>query len=92
MNSNRDKCMDNIDTIISTFDSLGLVIHPEKSIFQPTEIIEFLGFIINTTKMTISLTSAKQQALVNLCTESVLEAKNKITIRKHARLLGNINL
>ena len=47
-----------IDTVLSTFqefDSLGLVIHPEKSEFIPKQRIQYLGFILDSTSMRITL-------------------------------------
>ena len=29
------------------FTSLGFVPHPEKSVFEPTQILEFLGFLLS---------------------------------------------
>lgn len=42
-------------TIVSTvnlFTELGFYIHPNKSVFQPTQTLTFLGFILNSVKMT----------------------------------------
>ena len=39
----------------------GQCLHPEKSIFTPTQDIIFRGYHINTLRMTIDLTSEKKQ-------------------------------
>ena len=39
---------------------LGFSIHPEKSKLFSYQVIEFLGFIINSKKMTVSLSESKQ--------------------------------
>lgn len=59
INKSQANCLIDIDTIIKLLDSLGFVTHPEKSIFEPSQIIEFLGFIINSTEMSLQLTPAK---------------------------------
>ena len=40
-------------------DRLGFTIHQTKSVFIPTQTIEFLGFILDTKSMTVSLTEHK---------------------------------
>ena len=90
MNRNKDLCYDNINKIIRLLDSLGFVVHPEKSIFEPTQIIEFLGFIINTIDMTVSLTNTKKHDTFLLCNEALL-ISNKITIRYLSKILGKVS-
>ncbi len=70
------KILDTVDT----FRSLGFIIHPEKSMFEPKQEIEFLGFLLNSISMTIRLPTAK--ACVNLLD------KGKITVRELAHVIG----
>ena len=49
-----------INRIIELLDSLGFILHPEKSIFEPSQTIEFLGFIINSAEMSLRLTPLKE--------------------------------
>ena len=42
---------------ITLLDSLGFTINGKKSVFTPTKKCEFLGFVIDPTQMTVSLTS-----------------------------------
>ena len=53
------KCAINIIDSIQMLDKLGLVIHPEKSLFIPQQGIVFLGFVIDSVKMTVTLTEDK---------------------------------
>ena len=46
---------------MNIFQELGFVIHPEKSQIVPTQEIKFLGFIINSREMTISLTPQRKR-------------------------------
>lgn len=48
-------CVNNIHDTIDLFNKFGFIVHPEKSILKPTQETEFLGFIINTLTMTISI-------------------------------------
>ena len=63
----KGKCHENILKIIDMFQSLGFVIHPEKSTLEPTTSLEFLGFIIDSRDMTVSLTQEKKVALKTFC-------------------------
>ena len=73
---------------VEMFDSLGLTIHPSKSVLTPTQCIEFLGFQLDSTTMFTCLTSRKQEKIANLA--SSLLAQDKITIRDLASMIGNL--
>ena len=89
MSTSVNSCYDNIDRIIQLLDSLGFVVHPEKSNFKPTQVIEFLGFVIDTFHMTIQLTQKKKRAIVELC-NTVLSLPQKMTIRLISKVLGKM--
>eukprot|EP00794_Sanderia_malayensis_P002708 gene2708-3130_t len=73
---------------VSLFDSLGFVIHPEKSNFTPATVIEYLGFSIDAINQTIQLTDFKKNKTEDLC-QHVLSAKT-LSIRQVAKLLGTL--
>ena len=72
----------------SLFTSLGLLIHPEKSLDIPSQKATVLGFIIYYLDMTISLTTEKKTGLIELCPKTM--QSNQITIRDLARLNGKL--
>ena len=82
------ECLDNIMATLGMLQSLGFVIHPEKSVLYPTQTIIFLGFIINTVDMTVRLTDEKVDKIKNLGI-GLLKAKNA-TIRMISRFIGNL--
>ena len=41
------ECITNVTETVSLLDDLGLTPHPEKSVTVPTQVIEFVGFILN---------------------------------------------
>ena len=58
-----------VSTIIDTFtllESFGFVIHPDQSVFIPTQHIIFLGYLIDSNAMTIRLTGDKVEKLTSL--------------------------
>ena len=80
------KCEKNIKLIVILLDSLGLVVHPNKSIFVPARSTEYLGFVIDSKSMTIPLTKRKKACIKQLRHEELQE--EFLIIRKIARLLG----
>ena len=53
-------CKNAILASVKLITNLGFFIHPEKSKLFPSQMIEFLGFIINSKKITVSLSESKQ--------------------------------
>jgi len=53
-------CFSNVRKMILLLESLGFIIHPGKSCFKPTKEIEYLGLIIDSTKMKVFLTPRKK--------------------------------
>lgn len=80
------ECLDNVVDTVKLFHSLGFVVHPEKSVFIPTQQITFLGFILDSKTMEIHLTQEKITKLKNACLEILNTPKP--TLRSIARLLG----
>ena len=82
------ECSVNISETVSLLDSLGFTIHPTKSVMQTTQIIIFLGFVLNSQNMTIRLTNEKAKEIEELCCKYV---KNReITIREFAQIVGKL--
>ena len=78
----KDAVIDSCDLLIK----LGFSIHPDKSQFIPVQKIEYLGFTLDSTAMTVSLTDIKQQKIKTLIDET-LQSK-KLKIRQIAKVLG----
>lgn len=57
----RSGCINALTDLSETLDELGFTIHREKSILKPSTEIVFLGFKIDSIKMTVSLTTKKVQ-------------------------------
>jgi hypothetical protein len=76
---------DTLDVLLT----LGFHINVDKSHIIPTQRIEFLGFLIDTTTLTVSMTSSKADKFVTLCQNFL--PKRKISIRQAAQLLGSMS-
>ena len=69
--------------------SVGFTIHPEKSAVKPTQIVEYLGFLLNSTKMIVKLTDKKALRIIDVCKQFF--SKDKVfTIRQVSSLVGSL--
>ena len=81
-------CTDNLSKTASTLESLGFTINIEKSVFKPSRVIKFLGFIIDSEKMIVTLPVEKREKLIKLGTE-LLECE-QVLILSLASFIGNL--
>jgi len=83
-----DKCTDNVNHTIELLDKLGFTLHPEKSCLVPTQVLVYLGFVLNTIRMVVSLTSEKRDKIINKC--KLLLKKLTCSIRELAEVIGSV--
>ena len=83
-----DSCQDSIRYADSLFRSIGFYINYDKSELYPTQEIEHLGFVLNSARMTVTLTEAKRVKLLNKCKQVLVD--NGRTIRSVAEIIGLI--
>ena len=88
LNQSKDNIQTDIDIMIWLLQSLGLVINTAKSTLQPTQKVEYLGFMLDTNALTLSLSETKLEDLRNDCREAI--GKKKTTVRELARLIGKL--
>ena len=82
------ECAENILQTIAVFTKLGFVIHPQKSVLTPSTTITFLGFIINSITMTVSLSSEKTSDLQTIVWKFF--KAHQVSIRDLAKCLVKI--
>jgi hypothetical protein len=61
--------MSDFSTVVNLLEGLGFLINNQKSVLQPTQSIDFLGYAINSVTMTLSLPKEKVLKIVNSCRE-----------------------
>jgi hypothetical protein len=81
------KCLENAKKTAQLLQELGFTIS-EKSVLRPTQIIEHVGFVIDSQKMQISLPSKKVENILKFIEDCLLE--DRLTIRQVAQLLGTL--
>ena len=82
------KCCETVIETIQLLAKLGFVVHLTKSVFIPQQIATFLGFVINSTTMKITLTTDKIVKITNHI--SKLLDSSSPTIREVAQVIGYI--
>ena len=85
---NYAECSYNVQKSVQLFQQCGFYINEGKSCLIPTQIIEFLGFILNSIEMTIKLTDRK----IEKYTEKLksLLYKSYVSIQELAELIGSL--
>ena len=79
-------CQNNIQKTVNVFTSLGFIVHPEKSVLIPTRKLKFLGFILDSERMIVSLTPERVGAIKEAA--KILLVKPNPTIRELAEVIG----
>lgn len=77
------ECHQNVFDTATLFNKLGFHIHPEKSVLVPTQQLTFLGFVLDSLAMTVTLTEEKIQKSI-----SVSDTLLMSTIRQVAEVIG----
>ena len=71
-------CQHNIDDTVSLLQTLGFNINGTKSVLTPTQTSEFLGFILDSVHMTITLTPRRKSNIAEVCAKLLLNTHLKI--------------
>ena len=83
-----EQCFHSLLTSTALLQRLGFTIHPVKSQLEPKQVIVFLGFVINSHEMSVTLTDEKKHKLYDLI-EKILSRPHAV-IRHVASLIGII--
>ena len=80
-------CKENVCDTFEASEEAGWVTHPIKSRLRPAQRRTFLGFVINSVLMIVTLTDERIQKMIQVF-QSVLRGKNNVTIRCLAEAIG----
>ena len=76
------------DSMIFILEQLGFIINYGKSILTPCKRLEFLGVIVDSNTMTLSLPDNKVQNLTQICQKA--ESSKSMTAQNLAKLVGKL--
>ena len=82
------ECQNATDMSITEFDNKGVTVHPDKSILSPTQVIDYLGFTINS--VTMQVKPSTEQCLRIATTAATVRKATRITIRQLAEIVGTL--
>lgn len=83
-----DDCLNNVKATVDLFTKLGFIVHPDKSVMTPTQELKFLGFILNSKTMSVSLTPERISSLKEII-HKLLATKHP-SIRDLAKVIGKL--
>ncbi|KAK3094975.1 hypothetical protein FSP39_008608 [Pinctada imbricata] len=89
MNQSQDALQRDRDSLIWILQNLGFVINWKKSQLTPTQNLEFLGFLIDSVMMKVTLPENKIHKILDKCNQAL--NKREITIQELSSLVGLLN-
>ena len=66
-----EECAEAITFTHRTLCSLGFIPNDEKSVYTPTQVLDMLGFTINSVTMHLYLPANKQERIVKICSDII---------------------
>jgi hypothetical protein len=63
----RKECLENVNDTNWLFEKVGFIVHEKKSVFEPTQKLKFLGFIIDSVNMIATLRQEKVDNVILEC-------------------------
>lgn len=82
-----EDCLKNVQYVLECLSSLGFIINVSKSSLLPSQRCKYLGFIFDSTRMTIELSYEQKSILGNI---DLILHKRKLKIRDFAQLVGRL--
>ena len=89
MAESRDLAIEHTTIAVNLLSSLSFVLNEGKSILVPTQELEFLGFLVNSVRMSLYLPRDKVKSIKREC-QSLLNNPS-VSIRTLSRLLGKLS-
>ena len=77
-----------VSEAVNLLNTLGFTIHTEKSMVTPAQQAQFLGFILNSIDMTISMVPSKATKVATACKQT--SNATHLTIREVASVVGQL--
>lgn len=87
MNESEEGARADLETALHLLQSLGFLINWEKSVTTPTRVIEYLGMVIDSTRLSFALPTVKVQEVKKMCKKAL--DTGQVPLRDVASILGN---
>ena len=89
MGQSKEELVDQVGEILQFLQLLGFVINQEKSVLSPSHTIQFLGFMVDSALMMISLPQKKVEDIAKACQAALLQGT--LSVRDLSRLIGQMS-
>ena len=80
------ECIRSVKASLQLFERLGFTVHPVKSVLTPSRSITYLGFILNSVDLTITLTDEKKVKIQSFASQLLKEGV--CCVRTLAKFIG----
>jgi len=87
LNSSEEGARKDLKTALDLLQNLGFLINWEKSVVSPTQIMEYLGMVVDSIRTTFALPSMKVKEIKKFCERAI--ENRQISLRNMASILGN---
>jgi len=88
MSQSREELMKHLSMITSLLELLGFVVNREKCQLIPTQLIQYLGFMVDSREMKIRLSEEKATQIATACRRT--RQRGSVSVRDLARLIGKM--
>ncbi|CAB3993566.1 reverse transcriptase [Paramuricea clavata] len=88
LNQTQEGILRDRDSVLWLLQNLGFVINWEKSVLQPSHTMEYLGFVINSLELKLSLPETKMNHLVQSCRDLIQQQVS--SVRTIAKVIGKL--
>ena len=85
-----DDCQANIRATVDSLRAAGFIIHPDKSVLNPTQEIQYIGFILDSHNMTVRLTPPKATNIKVQFEKLLRITVTHISIRQVTEVVGKL--
>jgi hypothetical protein len=87
MSSSKEDAKADAKNLIGLLQHLGFLINFDKSIVEPSQIMEYLGLLINSNNLSFALPDTKASEVKTKCDAALV--KGVISLREIASIMGN---
>ena len=87
MARSKQMAQDHLCLTLDLLEILGFLVNYPKCILQPTQIIIFLGFLVNSTQMKLYLPQERMMVITKEAT-TILNSPHQVSVRQLARMIG----
>ncbi len=86
LNQDKDGILADLRLVVETLQALGFLVSWDKSVTDPSQCLDYLGIVLNSINLTLSLPTKKLEEIKSLCIKAL--SQSQLSLRDLARILG----